>query len=160
VSQASRDEDALVDALFLASRALVGVAARSLAGVEEVTLAQYRALVLIATRPTTTVSDLADALDIHPTSATRLCDRLVRKRLIRRVESAEDRRKTDLHIAAAGRRIVEGVAQSRRADLARIVRRMAPDDVAGATRALAAFAAAADSQAAGADLFGWAPLPQ
>src|SRR5215218_8058102 len=83
--------DAAVDALLDASRALVGVAARSLADVEDVTVPQFRALVLISSRARTTVSDLATALGIHPTSASRLCDRLVRKRLVNRVEGVDDR---------------------------------------------------------------------
>lgn len=146
----------LVDALFVASRALVGVAARSFAEIEDVTLPQYRALVILSTRPGTTVSDLADALDIHSTSATRLCDRLVRKRLVRRVESSSDRRKTELHLAAGGRHMVERVTARRRADLERIAGRMVPVDVADAARVLAAFAAAADGTTTS-DLFAWSP---
>ena len=43
--------DAVIDAVLLASRALVAVAARSLSDVaEEVTLAQYRTLVVLAFR--------------------------------------------------------------------------------------------------------------
>ena len=131
------------------------MAARSFAEIEDVTLPQYRALVILSTRPGTTVSDLAEALDIHSTSATRLCDRLVRKGLVRRVESPSDRRKTELHLAAAGRRMVDRVIARRRAELERIARRMAPGDLLEAARALSAFAAAADGTTAGADLFGW-----
>jgi hypothetical protein len=44
------------DAVLVASRALVGVAARSLAGTEDtVTLVQYRALVLLAALGSTNV---------------------------------------------------------------------------------------------------------
>ena len=68
---------------LLASRALVGVAARSLAGVEEqVTLVQYRALVLLDAGPQN-VGTLAKALGIHPSTATRLCDRLTTKGLVK-----------------------------------------------------------------------------
>lgn len=151
-----RDHDA-VDALLLASRALVGVAARSLADVDAVTLAQFRALVLVAARQRTTVSDLADSLGIHPTSATRLCDRLVRKRLIRRVEGTEDRRQTELHLAAAGKRLVERVTERRRQAINEIAGRMSKDDLAAAVRGLQAFAAAAEQPLGEADLFGWEP---
>jgi DNA-binding MarR family transcriptional regulator len=156
-SDADRD---LVDALFVASRALVGVAARSFADIEDITLPQYRALVLISTRARTTVSDLAEALDIHSTSATRLCDRLVRKRLLRRAESASDRRKTELHVAAPGRRMVERVNARRRAELARIAARMASSDATAAAQALAAFAMAAGDSGDRIDLFGWEPIAE
>jgi DNA-binding MarR family transcriptional regulator len=150
----------VVEALIEASRALVGVAARSLADEHDVTLPQYRALVLIWTRERTTVSDLADALDVHRTTATRLVDRLVRKKLVRRVESSTDRRQTELHLAAAGRRLVERVTARRRTELARITSRMRPEDTAQVVQALTAFAAAADPEAeADAELLGWGAPP-
>lgn len=145
----------LGDALLRASRALVGVAARSLADLDDVTLPQFRALVLIGSRPRTTVSDLAAALGVHSTTVSRMCDRLVRKRLIRRAEATEDRRETDLHLAAAGRRLVDRVTTRRRQDFAAIARRMAPENAAAAVAALEAFAAAADGSPGEADLFGW-----
>lgn len=124
------------------------------------TLPQYRALVLIWTRPRTTLSDLATSLDVHPTSATRLVDRLVRKKLVRRAESPTDRRQTELHLAAAGRRLVERVTDRRRAELARITSRMRAAEVAEVTSALSAFAAAADPDAeSSAELLGWGAPP-
>lgn len=147
--------DELADALLRASRALVGVAARSLADVDDVTLPQYRALVLISSRPRTTVSDLASALGVHSTTVTRMCDRLVRKRLIRRIEAAEDRREVDLRLAAAGRRLVDGVTARRRDDLTEIAQRLGPETAAAAVVALEAFASAADGLTVEADLFGW-----
>jgi DNA-binding Lrp family transcriptional regulator len=77
------DLDLVTDAVLTASRALVGVAARSLAVVDpEVTLPQYRALVVLASRGPRLVGELAEALVIHPSTATRLCDRLVAKKLV------------------------------------------------------------------------------
>ena len=67
------DVDAVTDAVLTASRALVGVAARSLAVVDaEVTLPQYRALVVLAARGPRLVGELADELSIHPSTETRL----------------------------------------------------------------------------------------
>jgi DNA-binding MarR family transcriptional regulator len=154
VQQVVEPDDPLVDSLLAASRGLVGIAARSLASTEDVTLPQYRALVLIASRPFTTVSDLAAALGIHPTTATRLCDRLVRKRYIRRAEGTEDRRNTELHLAAAGRRLVDRVTTTRRRDIATIASRMDRDDVEDLVRILDAFSGAANELGAD-DLFGW-----
>ncbi|HVT77801.1 MAG TPA: MarR family transcriptional regulator [Acidimicrobiales bacterium] len=143
------------EALLAASRALVGVAARSVADIGDVTLPQFRALVLVSSRPRTTVSDLAAAIGIHPTSATRLCDRLVQKGLLRRTEAVDDRRQTDLHLTDRGQRIVDEVTARRRRDLDAIVARMGPAAAQAATEALLAFAEAADDALGHADVFGW-----
>jgi DNA-binding MarR family transcriptional regulator len=152
--QAVPPEDPLVDAFLVASRALVGVAARSLAGVDDITLPQYRALIVLSTRPGMTVTDLAEALDIHGSTATRLCDRLARKQLVRRTRGTADRRSTELRLAAAGSRIVERVTNRRRRDIAAIADALPPEVRARAVESLAAFAAAA-GEPAGVDLFGW-----
>ncbi len=152
-------EDDLVDALLDASRALVGVAARSIAGID-VTLPQYRALVVVGSRPGVSVGDLAEALDIHPTTATRMCDRLVAKALVRRVQASEDRRGVELHLTAAGRRLLARVLDRRRRDVAAIVARLGSDVTDEAVRALAAFAAAAGEAPLDLDPLGWsAPAP-
>ena len=153
--QRHRRQEAASQAFLQASRALVGIAARSLAELDDVTLPQWRSLVLISSSERTTVSDLASDLGVHPTTATRLCDRLVRKRLIRRNEAPEDRRQTILHLTAAGERLVQEVTATRQADIAAIAARMAPEDLDQAVRALNAFAEAADGPPRPVDLFGW-----
>jgi DNA-binding MarR family transcriptional regulator len=146
--------DQAVDLFLAASRALVGVSARSLADVDEVTLPQFRALVVIAGKENATVSELAERLDIHPSSATRLCDRLVRKGLIRRVERDADRRETEIVLAGKGRQLVERVTLRRRRDLAAIAQRMSAGQLRQAIAGLSAFAAAA-GETPEATLFGW-----
>jgi len=151
--------DPLIDAFLVASRALVAVAARSLADVDDVTLPQFRALVVVSTRPGITVSELASTLDVHASTATRLCDRLVRKKLLKRVAGTNDRRSMRLFLAAAGVRLVERVSAHRRRDLAAIVSRLEPEMRRPALEALTAFAVAAGEQT-DADLFGWeTPAP-
>lgn len=144
-----------MDALLTASRALVAVAARSLAGTEDVTLPQFRALVLLSLRSRTTVSDLAEALGVHPSTATRLCDRLVRKQLIRRAEARDDRRAIELHLTAQGHRLLEGVTARRRQDLAAIASRLSRQQLAELVAALSTFSTACDRSLDGADSFGW-----
>lgn len=144
----------MVEALLVASRALVGVAARSMAGID-VTLPQYRALVVVGSRPAVSVGDLAAALDIHPTTATRLCDRLVAKRLLRRVQAAGDRRAVELHLTAAGRRLLQRVVDRRRRDLAAIVARLGPEVAAEGVQALVSFAEAAGEVPLDLDPLGW-----
>ena len=93
----------MTEAVLTASRALVAVAARSLAtaAATEVTLPQYRALVVLAAQGPLRVGDLAEALGIHPSTTTRLCDRLVERKLVRRaVDRIESARDDDLAVGA------------------------------------------------------------
>jgi hypothetical protein len=70
----------VVDGVLRASRALVAVAARSIAQVDDtVTLPQYRALVALAARGPQNMGALADELGVHASTATRMCDRLATK---------------------------------------------------------------------------------
>jgi DNA-binding MarR family transcriptional regulator len=136
--------DEVVDAVLGASRALVAVAARSLADVgEDVTLAQYRALVVLASRGPQRLADLAAALAVERSTATRMCDRLVRKRLAVRRRATDDRRVVRISLTDAGGELVTEVSRRRRAEIRRIVRRMPPDTRVPVVDALQAFAAAA-----------------
>ncbi len=94
----SRDRtDSVVDSVLSASRVLVAVAARSLADfAEEVTLTQYRTLVVLASRGPQNVAGLAEAVGVTPATATRMCDRLVKKKLIARRSERGDRRQVRL----------------------------------------------------------------
>ncbi len=115
----------VVDALLAASRVLVAVAARSLsAAEEEVTLAQYRTLVVLASRGPQRVADLATALAVTPATATRMCDRLVHKQLIRRRTEREDRRQVRVALTERGRELVDAVTARRRLEIAEIVKRI------------------------------------
>jgi len=127
----------------MASRALLAVAARSLAGEDDVTLPQFRALVVLAGEQNLSVGQLAQALDIQTSTATRLCDRLERKKLIRRKVSDRDRRSVDVQLAPDGRRLVARVYARRRRDIARTASRMSPAARTQAAAALTAFAEAA-----------------
>ncbi|MDN5764309.1 MAG: MarR family transcriptional regulator [Humibacillus sp.] len=98
----------VVDAVLAASRVLVGVAAGALADLEpEVTMPQFRALVLIDMHETLTVAHLADALAVVPSTATRMCDRLVAKHLIKRTTDRTNRRQVTLRLQPRGRRLIE-----------------------------------------------------
>ena len=122
----------------------MGVAVRSIASVEDdVTLVQYRALVLLVSRGAQNVSDLAEALGIHPSTATRLCDRLVVKKLVDRVTSSESRREISLTVTPAGRAVVRGVSARRRKEVTRIVEQMSREERQRLRVAFGAFAVAA-----------------
>jgi len=112
----------VVDAVLGASRVLVAVAARSLGGIgEDVTLTQYRTLVVLASRGPQTVAALAEAVDVAPPTATRMSDRLVRKGLVVRRHDTTDRRLVRLTLSPAGRRLVDTVTGRRRAEIAALL---------------------------------------
>ncbi len=136
--------DSVVDAVVGASRALVAIAARSLAAAgEEVTLPQYRALVVLAARGPQRVIDLAGFLDVNTSTATRMCDRLARKHLIRRQRLPSDRRTVRVTISDAGRELVAAVTRRRRREVQAILRKMPAEARGPLVSALRAFADAA-----------------
>lgn len=144
VRTAAGTSDQLVDAVLGASRALVAVAATSLAGTEgDVTLPQYRALVVLAGRGPQRVADLAEALSVNPSTATRMSDRLARKRLVRRSRTPADRRIVRVAITAEGRELIDEVTRRRRNEIRRIMRRLPAGDAAAVVTALRHFAQAA-----------------
>lgn len=137
------DEESVTDALLAASRALVAIASRSLAGSVEVTLAQFRALVVLQSRGPQSVQQLAAELGVAPSTVTRMCDRLVAKRVIEREAHPGDRREVRLRILDPGAAIVGEVSRRRRRELRRIVARMPEPDRAALVRALDSFNRAA-----------------
>jgi DNA-binding MarR family transcriptional regulator len=137
-------DDEVADAVLRASRVLVAVAARSLAAVDhDVTLPQYRALVVLASRGPQRPSTLASALGVHPSSVTRLCDRLVTKALVKRYESAVSRREVSIRLTPKGRRLVDAVTVRRRAEIAAIAAKVPDRERAATVRALHALGEAA-----------------
>ena len=127
----------MVDAVLTASRVLVAVAARSLADVaDEVTLPQYRALVVLASRGPQNVAGLAGHLGVTPATATRMCDRLVRKRLITRTHARGDRRSVRVDLSARGRSLVDEVSARRRREIRELLRSVPSSSRAELVRAL------------------------
>jgi DNA-binding MarR family transcriptional regulator len=136
--------DVVIDAVLSASRVLVAVAARSLSDIaDEVTLAQYRTLVVLASRGPQNLAGLADAIGVTPATATRMCDRLTKKKLILRRAERSDRRQVRLALSAKGATLVSAVTQRRRREIEGILRAIAPEDRAVLVQALHQFAVAA-----------------
>jgi DNA-binding MarR family transcriptional regulator len=154
--QQSADAE-LVDAVLRASRALVAVAARSIAQVDDaVTLPQYRALVALAARGPRRLSDLAEELGVHPSSATRMCDRLVRTGFIDREVSAGSRREVEVRLTTAGRALLDRVTEVRRRDIGAIVHDVPTQLRAALVAGLQAFSDAAGEVPDQAWAAGWA----
>lgn len=154
-TQPASQED-VVEAVLRSSRALVAVAARSLAASEgEVTLAQYRALVVLASRGSQRVVDLAETLDVERSTATRMSDRLEGKGLITRERSAEDRRTVTLALTREGSDLVRAVTRRRVRDIRRILSRMPEQPRVALVGALTSFAEAAGEAPEQAWSLGW-----
>ena len=134
----------LTDAVLAASRVLIAVAARSLgAAGEDVTLVQYRALVVLGYNGPQRITDLAGELAVNSSTATRLVGRLARKNLVRRAPSTVDRRATVVEITPEGRQVIEAVMAKRRAEMSRILRRVPVEDRRAIVTSLDALARAA-----------------
>lgn len=143
MTAADDEVDALVDAVLTASRLLVAVSARSIAAVNDrISLAQYRLLVVLATRGKQKVSQLAEALGVNPSSATRAVDRVLEAGLVDRQTNPESRRETYVSLTKAGQRVVRDATRRRRAEIAEIVARMPTTHRRGLVRALKAFSQA------------------
>lgn len=128
IAEAAPSQDEVIDAVLGASRTLVAIAIRSLAAAGvDVTLPQYRALVILAYTGEQRTTDLANELGVNSSTATRLIDRLVRRDLVDRRVHPEDRRATSVTITASGRDVVDAVMRHRRAEARRILRRL-PND--------------------------------
>jgi DNA-binding MarR family transcriptional regulator len=101
------------------------------------------------------VKELAEALSIHPSTATRLCDRLVAKRLVRRSPARDSRREIVVSLQSRGRNLVEKVTTVRRREIAAIVARVPTELWNPAVIALTAFAEAAGEVPDQAWSLGW-----
>lgn len=135
--------DEVVEAVLASSRALVALSARSIAGVKNVTLPQFRMLVVLNDAPGN-LSQLARALDVAPSTAMRMIDRLQAAGLVTRVVPAENRRETRLQLTPAGKRAVRTVISRRRRDLRAVIERLPHEQRGPFSAAMASFAAAAD----------------
>jgi DNA-binding MarR family transcriptional regulator len=119
----------VVDAVVRASRALVGITVDALASVsDEVTLPQLRTLGVVSLEGPQTESALAERLDVHASTMTRMCSRLVARGLVVRTPSAIDRREVVIELTAQGQGLVDVVLDKRRREIDAVVRRMTPED--------------------------------
>ena len=74
---------------------------------------QLAALYVLADTGTMTVGDLADVLGRSPSTASRLVDGLVRRRLVERHAETEDRRQRTLSLTQRGKAILRAVDRAR-----------------------------------------------
>lgn len=118
-------------------------------------LAQYRTLVVLATQGPQSLVGLASELRVTPATATRMCDRLVRKRLIVRHKDRDDRRIARIDLTTRGRELVSRVMERRRYELRAIVARTPSLHQRHLVEALERFADAAGERPLEAPTQGW-----
>jgi DNA-binding MarR family transcriptional regulator len=121
------------------------LAVASLAELDDrISLAQFRALVVLSDVGTMKAAELADRLGTSASSVTRMCDRLVAGRLLRRIENPANRREVLLTATSSGNRLVERVMTRRRLGVRRILDRLDANERAATIRAFEVFAAHTD----------------
>ena len=115
----------LVERFVTASRALVGIAVRSIeAASPPVTVTQHRVLVLLASEGGLTVNEIAELLGVNQSNASRVVDRLQRLDLVTRQRGEQDGRVVQVDLTAQGLRLVEAVMARRRAEVADVLARL------------------------------------
>lgn len=134
----------VVDAVLAASRVFVAVASNALVGTRpQVTLPQFRALVLLEQHGELSVARLAAELDVVPSTASRMCERLVNKKLVSRRQDRSNRRQVTLRLLPAGHTLIAESTRRRKREIARLLRSIAPADQEQLAAALGLLVAAA-----------------
>lgn len=137
--------DAQVEAVTRAAKVLVAITAQAMAGVEDVvTLPQFRVLVMASAERSLNLRTVAAGLGVHPSNATRACDRLVAAGLLDRREDPGDRRQIVLTITAAGRRLIDSVMERRRTAIGGVLAEIPADRRGRLAEDLNMFSAAAN----------------
>ncbi|MFI7447636.1 MarR family winged helix-turn-helix transcriptional regulator [Nonomuraea sp. NPDC049714] len=153
----ANDLSAVISAVLTGTRMLVGIAARSLAAVEDrVTLPQFRMLVVLAGHGETKLVTLADVLNVNSSTAMRMAGRLAAAELIVREVNPDNRRESLIRLTGEGQRIVDEVTARRRQEIGMIVSRLSPEQCRALVEAMNAFnEAGGEPSESGLNPFGW-----
>jgi DNA-binding MarR family transcriptional regulator len=118
------------------------------AGDEALEPGQYDTLELLVQQEAWRMSDLADALRVDPSTATRAVQRLLREGLAERHHSTADGRVVMVSATAVGRRRYEAIARQRRAVMAEMLAAFDHDERQRLADLLERFVVALDGYAA------------
>lgn len=113
----------------------------------DLTMAQFRALVVVSHRPGITVGALGNQLSIGQSAASLLVDHLVRGDLVSRVEDVADRRRTLLSCTTAGDLLLAELRQGNEQTLKEWLAQLSAEELEGAARGLRALAQVARTPA-------------
>ena len=126
-----RDADVVtfVDALDAAQGILRAVADHALSELGGgITTTQLRLLDRLERLGESRLIDLADALSIAPSTATRLCDTLADRQLIVRHRRGRDRRELQIQLTESGTHLLDAVRTATAGAWADIVDRITPEE--------------------------------
>lgn len=141
---AKSDAHSAAEATVTASRALLGIIARSMApALEQVTLPQFRVLVVLSSAGPLRMGALAARLGVNISTFSRTADRLVAGGWAARAENPLSRREILLELTDQGRTLVDAVTGHRRRLITQVLAEMNEPDRAALARSLGAFADAA-----------------
>ncbi|UUT36325.1 MarR family winged helix-turn-helix transcriptional regulator [Microbacterium elymi] len=147
MTSADSREDA-AEATVTASRALLGIIARSMVpALEQVSLPQFRVLVVLASAGPLRMGALAERLGVNVSTFSRMADRLVLGGRVRREGNPDSRREVILALTDSGHELVRSVTDQRRTLIAEVLARMDPGDRDTLNDSLRAFDRAAGEPA-------------
>lgn len=132
------------NAVLTASRALLGMVARSLAPtLEAVTLPQFRVLVLLSSNGPMRTGALAERMNANPSTFTRFMDKLVTADWVTRTLNPESRREILVELTPEGHQLVDSVSRNRMAEIHTVIATLSEKEIATVVTALALFNRAA-----------------
>ena len=113
------------DSVVVASQALLALVARTIApALEQVSLQQFRVLVVLVGAGPHRLGALAARLDVVPSTFSRTIDRMEAAGWVIRSPNADSRREVIVDVTAEGRRLVEGVTDARRQEVVDILAKL------------------------------------
>lgn len=134
------------DPVVAASTIGLGIVIRTLApALEQVTLQQYRVLVLLVTRGPMRAGDLATELGLLPSGTTRIVDRLVRDGFVEKHVSRTSGREVTVTALERSQALVAHVLDRRQAEFLAVLRRMSSEERTAVRRAAEAIVRVADT---------------
>ena len=140
---ASRADEDFVRQLEIATRGLLALNVSVLERMEKrIGLAPLRALQALARIGPSLVTELGVELDLLPSTASRLSDRLADAGYITRRVSPTNRRATLLELTDAGRAVLDELVTLRRQAFGEVTQRMSEDDLAALIQGTRAFTTA------------------
>ncbi|WP_062381313.1 MarR family transcriptional regulator [Demequina pelophila] len=134
----------VTDSTIVASRALLGIVARSMSpALEEVTVPQFRVLVVLSNKGGMRMGDLAEQIGVHPSTLTRTVERLEQNGFILRSPVPGNRREIRVSLEERGAALVETVTQARRATILSIIETLPAEEQETVKQGMTLFARAA-----------------
>ena len=91
-------------------------------------IGQLKSLFFISNRGTTSLSKLAAALGVTPTNTTGIVERLLKRKLITRTDSPDDRRVLLLRTTLRGEELIAQLRQKRKERMAELFNRLTDEE--------------------------------